>query len=90
MRIFHICLTADWCFEDDPQQDKIDRLIVELQNYPRIHPLLPVAFRDLMMDRPSGNRSKLDKEGFQRMCAGVLWANKSDWVCINCLGFDVV
>ncbi|KZS99480.1 uncharacterized protein LAESUDRAFT_765481 [Laetiporus sulphureus 93-53] len=74
----------------DDQQDKIGRLIVEFLNYPQIHPLLPVEFRDMVMDRPSGIRSKQDKDGFQRICAGVLWANKSEWVSLICDSFNVV
>ncbi|KZS99439.1 uncharacterized protein LAESUDRAFT_765532 [Laetiporus sulphureus 93-53] len=79
----------------DDQQDKIGRLIVEFLNYPQIHPLLPVEFRDMVMDRPSGIRSKQDKDGFQRICAGVLWANKSEWAKLFedpawCAGMDAV
>ncbi|KZT03239.1 uncharacterized protein LAESUDRAFT_716405 [Laetiporus sulphureus 93-53] len=77
--------------DNEDHSDREESMVEEVA----IHPLLPVEFHDMVMDHPSGIHSKQDKDGFQRICAGVLWANKSEWAKLFedpawCTGMDAV
>ncbi|KZT05674.1 uncharacterized protein LAESUDRAFT_759918 [Laetiporus sulphureus 93-53] len=58
---------------------RIQELMVDFLALPRTKPLQPVNFRDVIMSEPNGIRPTLDRQGYQRIVAGIFWTNKKGW-----------